>query len=748
MINTKFAGFTLKQKHTLAKGMGFDGKASNKEIDNFINSNPQNSNTYAMYVNAAKNAVGGVMSKGRAEGMSQGGYVGYAEGGSATTLVDKVDNALKTPKRLKPVEDPGTFAGSDPGVWQHIWNNGAAGSGRYQAVIKNNVTGAQQASGGYYATKAEVNAALAPVLKSMNKPHEDYKKKKSEYDAKKKSFDAYTANAAEVENVAQEKSQVVGDISYAAATSPAEMATKTEVDTLTESKDQLIDKATGQVSGTPSATATTAAATTAGTPTDVATETISASAVADKTKAEADKATAAQGTISAGAQVSAAEGDASNITGAGTESISTITDPTQIVPPPARTVEEGEMISGSAVDMAAVKEATDIQAATADPSKRATVQGQLEGLMQDFEGGATPAWAAGAMRSATAQMVARGLGSSSMAAQAIVQAAMESALPIAQQDAQVFAQFEAQNLSNRQQTALFAAEQRANFLQLDFNQEFQARVTNAAKISDIANMNFTADQQIALENARLTQTTNLANMSATNAKVMADAAAMSQMDLANLSNEQQAAVQNAQNFLQMDMANLSNLQQTSMFKAQAVQQALLTDVAAENAAKQFNATSKNQANQFMASLKSQVDQFNTTQTNAMSQFNAGEKNALSKFNSEMQNQRDQFNATNTLVVAQANAQWRQNIATLNTSAKNEANMADAKFQNGFTENAINQIWQRERDMMAYSFTASESLKERNLKILIADKNLESVRKQLDAAEDSAQSEFWYRFLFS
>jgi len=746
MINTKFAGFTLKQKHTLAKGMGFDGKASNKEIDNFINSNPQNSNTYAMYVNAAKNAVGGVMSKGRAEGMSQGGYVGYAEGGSATTLVDKVDNALKTPKRLKPVEDPGTFEESDPGVWQHIHNNFR--NNQHQAVIKNNVSGAQQASGGYYATRAEVNAALAPVLKSMNKPHEDYKKKKSEYDAKKKAFDAYTANAAEVEKIAQEKSQVVGDISYAAVTSPAEMATKTKVDTITESDDQLIAKATGQVSGTPSATATTAAATTADTSADVSTETISASAVADKTKAEADKATAAQGTISAGAQVSAAEGDASNITGAGTESISTITDPTQIVPPPARTVEEGEMISGSAVDMAAVKEATDIQAATADPSKRATVQGQLEGLMQDFEGGATPAWAAGAMRSATAQMVARGLGSSSMAAQAIVQAAMESALPIAQQDAQVSAQFEAQNLSNRQQTALFAAEQRANFLQLDFNQEFQARVTNAAKISDIANMNFTADQQIALENARLTQTTNLANMSATNAKVMADAAAMSQMDLANLSNEQQAAVQNAQNFLQMDMANLSNLQQTSMFKAQAVQQALLTDVAAENAAKQFNATSKNQANQFMASLKSQVDQFNTTQTNAMSQFNAGEKNALSKFNSEMQNQRDQFNATNTLVVAQANAQWRQNIATLNTSAKNEANMADAKFQNGFTENAINQIWQRERDMMAYAFTASESLKERNLKILIADKNLESVRDQLDQAEDAARSEFWYRFLFS
>ena len=51
-----------------------------------------------------------------------------------------------------------------------------------------------------------------------------------------------------------------------------------------------------------------------------------------------------------------------------------------------------------------------IQAATATPSAQATVKGQLDTLMQDFEGGATPAWAAGAMRNANAQMAARGLG--------------------------------------------------------------------------------------------------------------------------------------------------------------------------------------------------------------------------------------------------------------------------------------------------------------------------------------------------
>ena len=555
--------------------------------------------------------------------------------------------------------------------------------------------------------------------------------------------------AEEEKKANEEKNKAISDMSYKAVSDPKSMASTVTPVKMTEDPNEILDESKGQVGDvTTQATSTDVTASQVTPPAELTPETISASEVADKTQDELDKVTAAQGELSEDAKVTAVKGDPTKMTALGTEDIVQITDPTQVVPPPARKIEEGEMISGSAVDMAAVKEATDIQAATADPSKKATVQGQLEGLMQDFEGGATPPWAAGAMRAATAAMAARGLGSSSIAGQAIIQAAMESALPIAQQDAQTTAKFEERNLSNRQQTALFAAEQRANFLKLDFTQEFEARVTNAAKISDIANLNFTADQQVALENARLTQTANLANMSAVNAKVMADAAAMSQMDLTNLSNEQQAAVQNAQNFLQMDIANLNNTQQTSMFKAQAIQQALLTDVAAENAAKQFNATSKNQTNQFMASLNSQVSQFNTTQTNAMKQFNAGETNAISKFNAEMKNQRDQFNATNTLVVAQANAQWRQNISTLNTAAENEANMANAKFENGLTENAINQIWQRERDMMAYAFTAGESLAERNLKIVVADKDLSSVRTQIDAQEDAAKSEFMYRFLFS
>ena len=370
---------------------------------------------------------------------------------------------------------------------------------------------------------------------------------------------------------------------------------------------------------------------------------------------------------------------------------------------PTRVVEAGEMIDGSAVDQTKVQDIYGTQKLEA-----ASVKDELASLMADFEGGSTPTWAAGAMRNATATMAARGLGASSLAGMAIVQAAMESALPIAQMDA-----------SNKQEVAMESARQRAGFLNMEFTQEFQAKVQNASRISEIANMNFTAQQQVALENAKMAQTMNLENLSNRQAKVMADAATMSQMDLTNLNNRQQAQVQNAQAFLQMDMANLSNEQQTSMFVAQQRVNTILSDTAQENAARQFNATSENQTNQFFATLATQVSQFNSEQTNAMSRFNAGEANALSKFNSDQENARDQFNATNHLVVAQANAQWAQSVTTAENAANNQANRDAALVANNLTMTAYNNMVQRERDVLAWAWQSGENAAQRDANIAIS-----------------------------
>jgi len=379
-----------------------------------------------------------------------------------------------------------------------------------------------------------------------------------------------------------------------------------------------------------------------------------------------------------------------------------------------------DMKVSSAVDFARAKAETNFTAATGVPSTEATVQGQLTGLLQQFEDGETPAWAAGAMRAATATLASRGLGASSMAGQAIVQAAMESALPIAQMDAQTRASFEAQNLSNKQQAAMFAAEQRSKFLGLEFDQAFQSRVQNAARIADVAKINFTAEQQVALENARMAQTVDIANLDARNAKIMADAAAMSQLDMANLNNRQQANVQRAQAFLDFDMTSMSNQQQVAMFKAQSLASVYTSDTAAANAARQFNASSDDQVDMFFSNLQNNINQFNNDQYNSMERFNAGEANALSQFNSAQQNSRDTFNAQNQLVVAQANAQWSQAITTTDNAALNQANRDAAQAANNFTMTGYNNAIQRERDTLAWAWQSAENDKDRDAKIAVAN----------------------------
>ena len=387
--------------------------------------------------------------------------------------------------------------------------------------------------------------------------------------------------------------------------------------------------------------------------------------------------------------------------------------------PMQREIQQGELISGVADATKAAKFTEQVQAATATPSEKATVQGQLANLTADFDATDPPAWAAGALRGVQAQMQARGMGASSMAGQAMVQAALESALPIAQADAQTQASFEAQNLSNRQARAMLAAEQRANFMGMEFDQAFQARVQNASRIADVANINFNAEQQIALENSRIANTVNLNNLSNRQAKVMAEAASLANLDMANLNNRQQAQVMNAQNFLQQEMANLSNKQQTELFRSQQRIQSLFTDQAAENASRQFNATSENQTKQFFANLDTQVSQFNASQANAMQQFNAGEKNAISKFNTEIQNQRDQFNAKNRLIIDQANAQWRRQIATADTEAINRANELNATALLNISNSSYNNLWQYYNDVMEMSWESTENERQRVVQMAIA-----------------------------
>jgi len=299
---------------------------------------------------------------------------------------------------------------------------------------------------------------------------------------------------------------------------------------------------------------------------------------------------------------------------------------------------------------------------------------------------------------------------------------------------------------------MLAAQQRATFMGMEFDQAFQARVQNASRIADVANMNFTAEQQIALENSRIANSMNLTNLSNRQAKVMAEASALSNLDMSNLSNQQQSAVMNAQNFMQRDMANLSNQQQAEIFRTQQRVQSLFTDQAAVNASRQFNATSENQTKQFFANLDTQVSQFNAAQANAQSQFNAGEANAIEKFNVEVRNQRDQFNANNRLVIDQNNAQWRRQIATADTAAINRANEINAQNLLGISNTAYNNLWSYYSDAMQYAWTSAENERDRVVKLaeahLVADSSYDIQQLKNDHSSATSFGKLIGTFLFS
>ena len=401
-----------------------------------------------------------------------------------------------------------------------------------------------------------------------------------------------------------------------------------------------------------------------------------------------------------------------------------------------RQLQEGELVEGVADAKKASAFTEEIKAAQGEVSEKSTMRYQMAEYMKDFEDGNVPAWAAGAMKTVVNQMAAQGI-SGSNATQAAMQAMLEKSIDLASVDASTFAKMDAMNLSNRQQRAMLAAEQRAKFMGQEFDQAFQSRVINASKVSDIANMNFTAEQTIALENSKIANTMNLANLSNKQALVMAEAAALANLDIANLNNRQQAQVENAKNILAVDMANLANEQQTSLFKSQASINSILSDQAASNAEKQFNASSKNQVNQFYDQLSTQVKQFNNAQANAISQFNAGQKNSMSQFNAQIQNQRDQFNAQNQLVIAQSNVQWRRAIATGDTAAINRANELNAQSALQMSQMAYQQIWQQYGDSMERAWTSSEN--ELNRLTTLATTKMQ-VEGQMKMAEDQRNAD--------
>ena len=362
--------------------------------------------------------------------------------------------------------------------------------------------------------------------------------------------------------------------------------------------------------------------------------------------------------------------------------------------------------------------------------EEALVSNQLDSLLAGIQDGNIPTWASPAVAAVEQMLAQRGLEASSVGRDNLVNAIIQSSIPIAQANAQAIQQ------SVAQEKTLIAQEELAN-AQL----RQQTALSNADKVFQLNIAQFNADQQTALSNSKFLQTVSLTEASNDQQATIQNAVLMSQANLAEADFTTKLAIQNAQAFLQTDLANLNATQQANILTAQQQQQTLLSNQSAVNVAAQFNATSENQTNQYMASLAAQIDQYNASQYNASVQFNAQAINAaaarnaqrvadvnkanatiinqVAQFNEQMDFNRDQWNAANAQAVVNSNVDWRRKANLANTAAQNAVNQQNVANAFQLSTQAQAFLWQELRDQADYDFKFADNTATRKVQAMVS-----------------------------
>ncbi|MDA9041496.1 hypothetical protein N9I03_07225, partial [Gammaproteobacteria bacterium] len=362
--------------------------------------------------------------------------------------------------------------------------------------------------------------------------------------------------------------------------------------------------------------------------------------------------------------------------------------------------------------------------------EEALVSTQINGLLEGMENGEIPVWAKPAVAQVEQMLAKRGMSASTVGRDNLFNAIIQSAMPIAQSNAQAIQQ------SVSQQKTIEAQEAEANAARGQ-----QTALTNAQNVFNMDMAQFNADQQTAISNSKFMQTVAITEANNDQQAAIQNAVITSQANIAEADFYQKTQINNANAFLQMDLTNLNNKQQANVVKAQQEQQRILSNQSATNAAKQFNSASENQTQQFMAGLEAQINQFNVAQINASEQFNTQSQNAanareaqrtadvnkanasilnrVNEFNAQLDFNREQWNAANQQAILSSNVDWRRKANLADTAAQNEVNRQNVQNAFGLTQAAQSFLWQELRDQADYDFKWATDTANRKLNAMIA-----------------------------
>jgi hypothetical protein len=379
--------------------------------------------------------------------------------------------------------------------------------------------------------------------------------------------------------------------------------------------------------------------------------------------------------------------------------------------------------------------------------KEALVSTQIENLVSGMEEGKPPSWARPAVAAVEQMMAARGLSASTVGRDALFNAIIQSAIPLAQSNATALQQRAAQNLSNEQQALMQDRQIAASFLEKNaaFKQQMelanlsndqQMRLANltsrnqnesenlsAAQQTEMANLNarlqtnltsakiaatmnqaqLSVDQQRAVANATMVANVDMAKFNAGQQVELANSKFMQNATLTDFNARQQSAMQNATTMAQMDLAaadqrtklaitNANNFLQMDMANLNNRQQGIILDQQLKQQRLLSDQSAANAAKQFNATSQNQTNQFLTNLEAQMNQFNTSQSNAMEQFNKAEANRISAINAQNETEVSRLNAQLATDVSKFNAQQDFQAEMWNKQNAQAVEQSNIN--WRR------------------------------------------------------
>jgi len=398
-------------------------------------------------------------------------------------------------------------------------------------------------------------------------------------------------------------------------------------------------------------------------------------------------------------------------------------------------------------------EDVDVIAAVAALPQEALVSSQMEVLVGGLESGTVPTWARPAVDAINQRMAQRGLDVSTVARDSLFNAIIQSALPIAQSNAQALQARAAQNLSNEQQANLTEAtqEQQLRMANLANRQgaetqtaQFaQGLVTQARGFQQEAGMaNLQARQQTAQQNLNNEQNIELADLNAEIERLGTDAtfeqqrrrdefltaadflsknaAFKQQMELSNLTNEQQIRLANLSALNQADSESLSNEQQT--------------ELANLNKSMQSNLRNAELANSMG------IAQLNVDQQRAMQNATMTANMDMAQFNADQQRELANSKFMQTVVLTDFNAEQQSIMQNATALASMDLATVDQRTKIAITN--AQSFLQMDMSLLSNDQQAKMLTAQQTQQRLLSDQSFQNAAQQFGATSENQTNQFF------